>query len=341
MARFFSDDIAIDLGTANTLVYVVDRGIILDEPSAVALRSVGGRRDVIAVGSRARNLEGRAPENTEVLRPMRDGVIADFLATEEMLRQFIQRAKSSTGFRRPRILICVPAGATPVERRAVYETALSAGSRRVLLIEEPVAAAIGSGISVDGPMGCMVVDIGGGTTDVAVLSNAGVIQARALRCAGNAMDQAIVQYVRRQHKLLIGERNAERIKIEAGTVAPDGADRGVEIHIRGRDVREGRAKSVILTSADVARALADPVDDIIDFVQRALEDMPAEVASDIFQNGLQLTGGGAHLEGLGHLMAQRLGVSVTLPDNPLHSVILGSARVLQELDDWERLLITP
>ncbi|MEO1543553.1 MAG: rod shape-determining protein [Pseudomonadota bacterium] len=341
MARFFSDDIAIDLGTANTLVYVVDRGIIIDEPSTVALRSINGSREILAVGKRAREMEGRTPENIETLRPMRDGVIADFIATEEMLRQFIQRAKTSTGFRRPRILICVPAGATPVERRAVYETAVSAGSRRVLLIEEPVAAAIGAGMPVERPMGSMVVDIGGGTTDIAVLSLSGVLQARSLRCAGNAMDEAIIRYVRRTHHLLIGERNAERIKTDAGAVQPGERDRGVEIHIRGRDVRQGRVKSVTLTSADVAEALSVPVEEIIDFVQRAVEDLPPDIASDICDHGLQLTGGGAKLHGLAPYMAECLGVPVTVPENPLHSVVLGSAKVLQELDDWEQLLIRP
>ncbi|MEL7047677.1 MAG: rod shape-determining protein [Pseudomonadota bacterium] len=341
MARLFSDDIAIDLGTANTLVYVVDRGIIIDEPSTVALRSVNGAREILAVGKRAREMEGRTPENIETLRPMRDGVIADFIATEEMLRQFIQRAKSKTGFRRPRSLICVPAGATPVERRAVYETAVSAGSRRVLMIEEPVAAAIGAGMPVERPMGSMVVDIGGGTTDIAVLSLSGVLQARSLRCAGNAMDEAIIRYVRRTHQLLIGERNAERIKTDAGAVQPGKRDRGVEIHIRGRDVRLGRAKSVTLTSADISEALSGPVDEIIEFVQRALEDLPPDIASDICEEGLQLTGGGAQLHGLAPLMAERLGIPVAVPDNPLHSVVLGSARVLQELDAWEQLLIQP
>lgn len=341
MPRFFSDDIAIDLGTANTLVYVVDRGIIIDEPSAVALRSVSGMREIIAVGRRAWEMEGRTPENIETLRPMRDGVIADFIATEEMLRQFIQRAKSSTGFRRPRILICVPAGATPVERRAVFETAVSAGARKVFLIEEPVAAAIGAGMPVDRPMGSMVVDIGGGTTDIAVLSLSGVLLARSLRCAGNAMDEAIIRYVRRQHQLLIGERSAERIKTDAGSVAPIGPDRGVEIHIRGRDVRLGRAKSVMLTSADIAEALAGPVDDIIEFLQRTLEDLPPDIASDVCEQGVKLTGGGAQLHGLAPLVADRIGLPVSVPDNPMHSVLLGSARVLEDLEQWDQLLIKP
>ena len=217
VSRTFSDDIAIDLGTANTLVHVVGRGIIIDESSVVAVLVRGGTREVLAVGLRAKAMLGRTPEPIELVRPMRDGVIADFIATEEMLRQFISRAKTMLGFRRPRILICVPAGATPVERRAVYETAVSAGARKVYLIEEPVAAALGAGLPIDGPSAFMVVDIGGGTTDIAVLSRGNVVQARSLRVAGNAMDEAIMRYIRRKHGLVIGEANAERVKIEAGT----------------------------------------------------------------------------------------------------------------------------
>ena len=212
VSRAFSDDIAIDLGTANTLVHVVGRGIIIDEPSVVAVQVRGGERVMLAVGLRAKAMQGKTPEPVEIVRPMRDGMIADFIATEEMLRQFIARAKSMLGFRRPRILICVPAGATPVERRAVYETAVAAGARKVYLIEEPVAASLGAGLPIDGPSAFMVVDIGGGTTDVAVLHRGQVVQARSLRVAGNAMDEAIVRYVRRQHGLVIGKSNAERIK---------------------------------------------------------------------------------------------------------------------------------
>src|SRR5262245_21000439 len=256
VSRAFSDDIAIDLGTANTLVHVVGRGIIIDEPSVVAAQVRGGERVILAVGLKAKAMQGRTPEPIEIIRPMRDGVIADFLATEEMLRQFIARAKSMLGFRRPRILICVPAGATPVERRAVYETAVSAGARKVYLIEEPVAASLGAGLPIDGPSAFMVVDMGGGTTDIAVLSRGNVIQARSIRVAGNAMDEAVMRYVRRKHGRVIGETNAERIKIEAGTAlaAPNG--RQIEIHIKGRDIRQGRMKSAVLGPGHMAEALA-------------------------------------------------------------------------------------
>lgn len=338
--RVFSDDIAIDLGTANTLVHVVGRGIIIDEPSVVAVQNRGGVREILAVGLRAMAMVGKTPEAVEALRPMRDGVIADFVATEEMLRQFIKRAKSQFGFRRPRILICVPAGATPVERRAVYETAVSAGARRVYLIEEPVAAAIGAGLSIEDPVAHMVVDIGGGTTDIAVLSVGDVVQARSLRCAGNAMDEAIVRYVRRQHDLQIGIGNAERIKIEAGAAGAARA-RSAEVRIRGREVKAGRPKSVVLTPADVAEALAGPIGDIGDFIHRAIEELPRDVRADVQERGISLSGGGSLVRGLAAEFERRVGVAFTIPDRPMHCVVLGTARVLETLGDRSHLLIEP
>jgi rod shape-determining protein MreB and related proteins len=341
VTRAFSDDIAIDLGTANTLVHVAQRGIIIDEPSVVAVRSRNGAREVLAVGQKAKMMVGRTPESIEAIRPLRDGVIADFIATEEMLRQFIKRAKTMLGFRRPRILICVPAGATPVERRAVYETALSAGARKVYLVEEPVAASIGANLPIDDPTGSMVVDIGGGTTDIAVLSLGGVVQARSLRVAGNAMDEAIIRYVRRKHQLLIGEANAERIKIEAGSAQMDSDGKATEVHIRGRDLRQGRPKSAILGPTDVAEALQDPIEDLIDFIQRALEELPPEVSTDICERGIHLTGGGALLEGLDQVLEKRVGVKFLIPENPMHCVIQGTAKVLETLVEREHLLIRP
>jgi rod shape-determining protein MreB and related proteins len=337
----FSDDIAIDLGTANTLVHVANRGIIIDEPSVVAIRSRGGSREVLAVGQKAKMMLGRTPESIETIRPLRDGVIADFIATEEMLRQFIKRAKTMFGFRRPRILICVPAGATPVERRAVYETAVSAGARKVYLIEEPVAASVGARLPIDEPSGSMVVDIGGGTTDIAVLSLGGVVQARSLRCAGNAMDEAIIRYVRRKHQLLIGEANAERIKIEAGSALVQVNGRATEIHIRGRDLRQGRPKSIVLGPQDIAEALEDPIEDIADFTQRALEDLPPEVSTDICERGIYLTGGGALLDKLDIELERRVGVKFIVPDNPMQCVIKGTAMVMEDLSAREHLLIKP
>jgi len=341
VSRAFSDDIAIDLGTANTLVHVVGRGIIIDEPSVVAVQVRGGQRVMLAVGLKAKAMHGRTPEPVELVRPMRDGVIADFIATEEMLRQFISRAKTMLGFRRPRILVCVPAGATPVERRAVYETALSAGARKVYLIEEPVAASLGAGLPIDGPSAFMVVDIGGGTTDIAVLSEGSVVQARSLRVAGNAMDEAIMRYVRRQHRLVIGEANAERIKIEAGTALAQPNGRQVEIHIKGRDLTQGRFKAVVLGPRDMAEALQGPVEEIAEFIQRALEDLPPEVAEKVVRRGIALTGGGALLDRLDAALAQRLGVKFAVPESPMHCVIKGTAAVLEQLTERQHLLIVP
>ena len=337
----FSDDIAIDLGTANTLVHVVGRGIIIDEPSVVAIRSRNGMREVLAVGQKAKMMLGRTPESIETIRPLRDGVIADFIATEEMLRQFIRRSKTMMGFRRPRILICVPAGATPVERRAVYETAVSAGARRVYLIEEPVAASLGAGLPVDEPAGSMVVDIGGGTTDIAVLSLGGVVQARSLRCAGNFMDEAIIRFVRRQHQLLIGEANAERIKIEAGSAIAMPNGRHTEIHIRGRDLRQGRPKSIVLGPHDIAAALEDPIEEIAEFTQRALEELPPEVSTDICDRGIILTGGGALLDKLDQELEHRVGVRFIVPENPTHCVVTGTAMIMEQMAKRDHLLIKP
>ena len=341
VSRVLSGDIAIDLGTANTLVHVAGRGIVLDEPSIVAIRSRGGVREVLAVGTNAKMMLGRTPESVETIRPLRDGVIADFVATAEMLRQFIRRTKSVFDFVRPRILICVPAGATPVERRAVYETALSAGARKVFLVEEPVAAAIGSGLDIDAPKGSMVIDIGGGTTDIAVLSLGGVVQSRSLRCAGNAMDEAIIRYVRRKHQLLIGEANAERIKIEAGSAVRVVNGDTAEIHIRGRDLRQGKAKTVVLGPQDIAEALEDPIEQIAEFVQRAIEDLPPEVSTDICERGISMSGGGSNLKKIDLELERRVGVKFHIPEKPQNCVISGSAAILHSLKEREHLLIKP
>jgi rod shape-determining protein MreB len=341
VSRVFSDDIAIDLGTANTLVHVAGRGIILDEPSVVAIRSRGGVREVLAVGEKAKQMVGRTPESIETIRPLRDGVIADFIATEEMLRQFIRRAKSMFDFMRPRILICVPAGATPVERRAVYETAISAGARKVFMIEEPVAAAIGAGLPIDEPAGSMVIDIGGGTCDIAVMSLGGVVEARSLRCAGNAFDEAIQRYVRRKHQLLIGEANAERIKIEAGSASRVVNGETAEIHIRGRDLRLGKAKTVVLGPQDIAEALENPIEEIAEFIQRAIEDLPPEVSTDICERGIWMSGGGSKLRKIDSELERRVGVKFHIPEKPENAVILGSAAILERLQEREHLLIKP
>lgn len=338
----FSEDIAIDLGTVNTIVHVMGRGVVIDEPSVVAVRTGPGHRDVLAVGHEAHQMLGRTPGSIETIRPLRDGVIADFVATEAMLRHFIKRTRTTfLGFGRPRILICVPAGATPVERRAVYETAVQAGGRRVYIVEEPVAAAIGAGLPIDEPVGSMVVDIGGGTTDIAVLSLGGVIDARSLRVAGNAMDEAIIRYIRRDHQLLISEANAERIKIEAGSASRQVNGFTSEIHIRGRDLRNGKPKSATLTPQHIAEALNEPIDMMAEFVERALEDLPPEVSNDICDRGIFLTGGGALLHKLDDELGRRVGVPFKVSDNPLHCVVRGSALLLQDIDARDHLLIRP
>lgn len=341
VASAFSDDIAIDLGTANTLVHVVGRGIIIDEPSAVAIRSHRGTREILAVGRKAKALIGRAPENVELVRPLRDGVIADFVATEEMLRQFITRTKTMLGFRRPRILICVPAQATPVERRAVYDTAVSLGARKVYMIAEPVAASVGAGLPIGEPGGAMVVDIGGGTSDIAVLSGGVIVSARTLRVAGNAMDEAIIRYIRRRHQLLVGEVNAERIKVEVGSALAAANGRPAEVHIRGRDLRQGSAKSIVLRAKDVAEALSEPIETLAEFAQRALEDLPPDILSDIARRGVNLTGGGALLDKLDVALSRRIGVQFRVQPNPMHCVVKGSAAVLAALPRYENLLIQP
>ena len=337
----FSDDIAIDLGTANTLVYVPGRGIIIDEPSVVAIRSRNGTREVIAVGQRAKMMVGRTPDGIETIKPMRDGVIADFVATEAMLRHFLTRAKSAFGFRRPRVMICVPAGSTPVERRAVFETAVTAGARKVYLIEEPVAAALGAGLPVKEPMGSMIVDIGGGTTDIAVLSLGGVLESKSIRCAGYAMDDAIIRYIRREHQLLVGETNAERIKMEVGTAYQGANGRQVEIRISGRDLKTGRPKVIVLGPQDVARSLESPLELIAEAIQRTLERLPAEVATDIAERGICLSGGGALLNKIDVELGRRTGGRFHVPENPTHSVIRGTGMVLERLSEHEQFVIAP
>jgi rod shape-determining protein MreB len=333
VTRAFSDDIAVDLGTANTLVYVSGRGVVIDEPSVVAVQTVDGTRVMLAVGAAAKQLHGRTPEPIELVRPLRDGVIADFMAAEEMLRQFLARAKRVLGFRRPRILVCVPSGATPLERKAVYDTAMQVKASKVLMVEEPVAAALGAGLPIERPQAFMVLDIGGGTSDIAVMREGQVIATRSLRLAGNAMDEAIVNHVRGRYRLLIGESNAERIKIEAGRVGsnPPGTE-DAEVHIKGREIGTGRPKTVVLTAADIADALADPVARLGDFVERALEDLPRPIVLEIANVGIVLTGGGALLAGLDTTLSERLGMRVAKAPDPLQCVIRGTASILEKLD---------
>lgn len=335
----FSDDIAIDLGTANTLVHVAGRGIIIDEPSVVAVRARDNPRHVIAVGEAALTLKERSPEPIELVHPLRDGVIADFVATEEMLRTFITRAKSSFGFRRPRILICVPAAATPVERRAVYETARAAGARRVYLVEEPVAAAIGAGIEIDKEDATMILDIGGGTSDIAVLSKGEIVHTASLKIAGNAFDEAIRRYVRRAHQLAISLASAERIKIEAGAAGARANGRVAEAHIKGRDVVRRRMKSIVLRPHNVGTALEGPIANMAELVRRTLEDLSDDVRAEIGRRGVMMTGGGALLHGLDTELTRLLGIPFEVAPNPMQCVVGGTAVILATLGEREQLLV--
>lgn len=334
----FSDDIAIDLGTANTLVHVAGKGIVIDEPSLVAVRLHGAVREVLGVGAAARDLIGRSPEQLEALKPMKDGVIADDAAAAEMLRQFLKRAKTAIGVRRPRVLVSVPAAATPVDRRTVLETVEQVGARKIHLVEEPVAAAIGAGLPIEAGGAIMLVDIGGGTTDIAVLSQGRVVQSRSLRCAGNAMDEAIVRHIRREHRLVVGEANAERIKIAVGSAAK-GTRRRAEVRIRGRDVDTLIEKAIVLTPDDVAAALAGPIEEITDFIERALSELASEHRDSLVRRGLHLSGGGSLLNEFDRVIQGRVGLAVVRCEAPMSSVVKGSAAILEDMRSYEHLLL--
>ena len=332
-------DIAIDLGTANTLVYVPGQGIVLEEPSVVALVNRGDTREILAVGQEAKDMVGRTPDNIETIRPMRDGAIADFIAAEEMIKHFIRSTIKRRAFASPRVMICVPAGSTPVEKRAVFDAAHSAGAKKVYMISEPVAAAVGADLPVNEPRGSMVVDIGGGTTDIAVLSLGGVIFSRSLRIAGDAMDEAIINYVRTNHHLLVGYMSAEKIKMGAGTAIWKANGTPVDVHISGRNLRTGMPMDIVLGPADIAEALSRPVDAIGEAIQFALEELPPELASDIVERGIFLTGGGALLKNLDVKLGETTGVKFKIPDDPLRCVAIGTGRVLENLYQYDELLL--
>ena len=326
-----SSDMAIDLGTANTLVYVKGRGIVLNEPSVVAtITTRGGKKSVRAVGNDAKMMLGRTPGNIEAIRPMRDGVIADFEVAEEMIKHFIRKVHNRRSFANPMIIVCVPSGSTAVERRAIQESALSAGARRVFLIEEPMAAAIGAGLPVSEPTGSMVVDIGGGTTEVAVLSLGGIVYSRSVRVGGDKMDEAIIAYIRRNHNLLIGEASAERIKKEIGTARSPVNGIGAEIQLKGRDLMHGVPKEIIINQVQIAEALAEPVAAIVDAVKVALEHTAPELAADIVDRGIVLTGGGSLLGDIDLVIRDATGLPVTRAEDPLSCVALGTGRSLED-----------
>src|SRR5580692_9893446 len=339
MLGFMSADMAIDLGTANTLVYVKGRGIVLAEPSVVAIADVRGKKQVVAVGEEAKQMLGRTPGYITASRPLRDGVIADFEVAEEMIKHFIRKVHNRRTFASPLIIVCVPSGSTAVERRAIQESALSAGARRVYLIEEPMAAAIGAGLPVSEPTGSMVVDIGGGTTEVAVLSLGGIVYSRSVRVGGDKMDEAIIAYIRRHQNLLIGESSAERIKKEIGSAATPKDGHGRELEIKGRDLLNGVPKEIIVTERQIADAMTEPVGSIVEAVKVALEATPPELAADIVDKGIVLTGGGSLLANLDHVLRYATGLPVSIADDPLSCVALGSGRALEEMKTLRNVVI--
>lgn len=327
----FSSDLSIDLGTANTLIYVRDKGMVLDEPSVVAIRMHNGQKSVEAVGTDAKRMLGRTPGNITAIRPLRDGVIADFQVTEKMLQHFIAKVHEHSFIKpSPRVLICVPVGSTQVERRAIRESALGAGASEVRLIEEPMAAAIGAGMRVEEAAGSMVVDIGGGTTEIAIISLSGIVYANSVKTAGDSFDEAIITHVRRSYGSLIGESTAERIKKEIGCAFPSSDLR--EIDVRGRNLAEGVPKTFTLTSDEILTALQEPLSRIVSAVKSALEQSPPELASDIAESGIMLTGGGALLPGLDKLLSEETGLKVTVAEDPLTCVARGGGRALELMD---------
>ncbi len=335
---FLSADMAIDLGTANTLVYVKERGIVLNEPSVVAIAETKGKKHVLAVGEEAKQMLGRTPGNISAIRPLRDGVIADFEIAEEMIKYFIRKVHNRRSFASPMVVICVPSGSTAVERRAIQDSSESAGARRVWLIEEPMAAAIGAGLPVTEPTGSMVVDVGGGTTEVAVLSLGGIVYSRSVRVGGDKMDEGIISYIRRNHNLLVGESSAERIKKEIGTARPPEDGNGRTMEVKGRDLMNGVPKELVINQRQIAESLAEPVGAIIEAVKVALEHTAPELAADIVDKGIVLTGGGALLGDLDQVLREATGLPVSIADEPLSCVALGTGRALEEMKTLKHVL---
>ncbi len=336
-----SADMAIDLGTANTLVYVKGRGIVLNEPSVVAIAESRGKKQVLAVGDEAKMMLGRTPGNIQAIRPLRDGVIADFEIAEEMIKHFIRKVHNRRSFASPQCIVCVPSGSTAVERRAIQESAEAAGARRVFLIEEPMAAAIGANLPVTEPTGSMVVDVGGGTTEVAVLSLGGIVYSRSVRVGGDKMDEAIIAYIRRNHNLLVGEGSSERIKKQIGSACPpEHGEDGRTMEIKGRDLMNGVPKELIISERQIAESLAEPVGAIVEAVKVALEHSAPELAADIVDKGIVLTGGGALLGNLDYVLRASTGLPVSIADDPLSCVALGTGRCLEEMKTLKNVLIS-
>jgi len=335
--KIFSKDLAIDLGTANTLIYLEGKGIVLREPSVVAVKDEGRYKKVVAIGEEAKKMIGKTPGTIKAIRPLREGVIADFEVTEAMIRYFIQKVHNRSYFVKPRIIISVPSGTTQVERRAVKESAESAGAREVYLIEEPMAAAIGAGLPVAEPVACMVVDIGGGTTEVAVISLGGIVVSHSIKVAGDKIDEAIVYYIKRKYNLLIGEATAEQVKIQIGDVLPQ--EPYPEMEIKGRDLITGVPKTITITSKEVQEAIKEPVELIIQAIKQVLEATPPELAADLVDRGIMLTGGGALLKNLDKLISQETGLKVSVAEEPLLCVALGAGKALDNLDKLKDVML--
>lgn len=327
-------DMAIDLGTANTLVYVRGKGIVLNEPSVVAINT--SSTGIVAVGSEAKRMIGRTPGNIVAIRPLKDGVIADFDTTERMLRYFIQKVHRRSRFAQPRIVVCVPSGITGVEQRAVKDTAYAAGARKVYIIEEPMAAAIGAGMPVHEPTGNMIVDIGGGTTEVAVISLGGIVTSQSIRTGGDELDESIMSYVKKEYSLMLGERTAEEIKMSIGSAFPMPDEPHAEI--RGRDLVSGLPKTIVVSAEEIRKAIEEPVNDIVDAVKGTLDRCPPELAGDVMDRGIVITGGGALLRGLDERLRHETGMPVFLAEDPLHSVALGSGRCVEEFEALQQVL---
>jgi rod shape-determining protein MreB len=334
LSGYFANDIAIDLGTANTLIYMQGKGIVLDEPSVVAIQQGGGpsgKKTILAVGAEAKKMLGRTPGSINAIRPMKDGVIADFTITEQMLKQFIKKVNPSRMFSSPpRIVICVPCGSTQVERRAIRESALGAGANKVALIEEPMAAAIGAGLPVEEATGSMVVDIGGGTTEVGVISLGGIVYASSVRVGGDKFDEAIINYIRRNYGMLIGETTAEEIKKRIGSAFPGAEVR--EMEVKGRNLAEGIPRAFTISSNEILEALTEPLNQIVSAVKQALEQTPPELGADIAEKGMVLTGGGALLRDLDRLLMEETGLPVIVAEDPLTCVVRGTGKALEKLD---------
>ena len=335
LSQFWSTDLAIDLGTANTLVVVKGQGVVLNEPSVVAIIEEKGKKSVLAVGDEAKTMLGRTPGNISAVRPLRDGVIADFIVTEEMIKHFIKKVHKGRSFANPRILIAVPTGSTPVERKAIQDSALAAGGRKVQLIEEPIAAAIGANLPISEATGSMVVDIGGGTTEIAVMSLGGVVYSKSLRVAGDALDQSLISYMRKKYNLLVGEASAEKIKKEIGTAFPTSNNTYL---MKGRDIRSGTPKEITLREEDTAEAFEPVLSQILGAVKTALENTPPELSADLVDMGLTLTGGSALLKNIDKLIAKETGLPVVVADDPLACVAIGTGKALEQEETFSTML---